>query len=181
MINLIKKIDNYIYIKLSKYSDIKVIKYLSFFGNIFTIAFIIFLLFILPFKVTRDISIISLFSFVINTIIVFIIKLMVNRKRNKSSESFLQKLDPFSFPSGHVSRLSLFIITSCQLPFLSVFFALITIVVSLSRMIKGYHYFTDCFAGFLLGILTGFLSVFFAFLYLDRVLQFINWVFNNLL
>ena len=93
-----------------------------------------------------------------NTISVFILKNLFRRKRSNYDNKFVRKIDPYSFPSGHTSRIAGFIIPSFPFPVLFLLFIFIALVISITRMIKGYHYFTDCIAGFLIGLLNGFIA-----------------------
>jgi membrane-associated phospholipid phosphatase len=117
------------------------------------------LLLLLPFPFFKKIGIISLFSLLLNTGVVFIIKFTVKRQRKKADYHFIEKVDPYSFPSGHVSRLSGFIFTTLDIPIFTILFIIFSITTSITRMIKGYHYFSDCYFAFLIGLSCGLLSL----------------------
>lgn len=172
MINQIIKFDEFIYKKISTYSNNIFITIMSSLGNIFIIFLVILLFSFIPNFLNN--AIMSLISFILNTIIVFILKLSVGRKRAVNDFDFLNRFDVYSFPSGHISRISGLIFTTLSIPILSIIFLFLTIIVGFSRMIKGYHYFSDCAVGFLIGIFTGLLSFIASPYYLNIVNTFLK-------
>ncbi|MCK4796701.1 MAG: phosphatase PAP2 family protein [Spirochaetes bacterium] len=170
MLGKIIKIDELILNKLSKYSKYNFLNIITSFGDIIFIVCFIAILFFFPVKNSRDIAIISMMSFLINTGIVFLLKYSVRRKRYINYNYLFYKFDPYSFPSGHVSRLSGFIFTTSTLPFLQILFLFLSIIVSIARMIKGYHYFSDCLVGFVIGLGSGFVAWTFSFVYIDFII-----------
>ena len=171
MLKKIIKIDKLLNNKLSKYSNNFFITIISKFGNIILTLFIIFILFYLPIIENKKIAIISIVSLILNTIIVFILKYSIQRKRAFTDNDIFNKFDPYSFPSGHISRLSGFIIPTISIPFLFFVFIILSISVSIARIIKGYHFLSDCIAGFIIGLGTGFVSLIFSGIYLDFIID----------
>ena len=174
LFNQILTIDNKIYKILYKYKDNFLINMLACLGNIILILFIIFLFFILPVKYGEKISIISSVSLLINTFIIFIIKFTVRRKRVYENNPILINIETYSFPSGHINRISSLIIPFCYYPLFSLFFLILSILVSFARMAKGYHFLSDCVIGFLIGIFMGYLVNLFSYLYVDNILNLLD-------
>jgi membrane-associated phospholipid phosphatase len=127
----------------------------------------------LPFKISKQAAVINLTALILCTFIVFIIKFTVKRTRKSSDYYFIRKVDPYSFPSGHISRLAGFIFSSFYFPVISVLFIFFCIAASYSRMVKKYHYFSDCLFGFIAGILCGLL----AYIFSDYYLVIVNGIF----
>jgi len=174
IVNKINNLDQSILLKLNKHSDNLLLDIISFLGNIVIVFLIILVIFFLPVSNGREISIISLFSFFLSTLLVFILKFTIKRKRHTNDELPLNSLDPYSFPSGHVSRISGLILTMTPFIFLQIFFALMAVLVSLSRMVKGYHFLSDCVVGFLIGLLSGGIALLTSKIYMTIVLEIIE-------
>lgn len=153
--NIIKTIDTSISRKLtnSNFKSSFLISLLSCIGSFSSI--LVFLITLLIFCNEKIFLAESACSLIIATGIVFILKFTVKRKRNTSNiDTIRQKIDPYSFPSGHISR-----IFSAASPFYDLLpAALITfilgVVVSVARISKGYHYFSDCLVGAFAGIIS---------------------------
>ena len=104
----------------------------------------------------------SFLSFLISTIIVFILKFTIKRKRKSvGNDVFLRELDPYSFPSGHVTRITAVLapLYGMYLIIYSVLF--IAIIVSVARIVKGFHYPSDCIAGIIIGFFSSYISYIF--------------------
>ena len=170
----IKGIDIYFYSKLHKFHKLKYINLINIFGNIFFIFSFIIVLFLLPLTKVKETSIISFIAFILDTIIVYIIKISVGRNRKNNDSFYLKKIDPYSFPSGHVSRLSILIICTYKIFLVPFLFIILTILVGLVRMINGYHYLSDCLSGLLIGLLCGSIAVIYSNLYVYLFLNIIN-------
>lgn len=170
----VNSLDQKILLKINKYSENLLLDIISFLGNIIIVFLVILVIFFLPIEKGKEISIISIFSYFLSTLFVFIIKFSVKRKRYANDEMPLNNLDPYSFPSGHVSRLSGLIITMSPLIYLQLLFGILAISISLSRMIKGYHYLSDCVVGFLIGILSGAAALLFSGIYVPIILDIIS-------
>jgi len=158
---VILKIDNIVNIKLLFLNNNKIIKIFTHVGDfIFCIIFVI-LLYFSPLINSKLISILSLLSLILSTIIVFILKYSLRRKRTDYNlkSKFIKKYDPYSFPSGHVSRLASFILTTAVFPLISIIFLILSFLVSLSRISRGYHNFSDCAVGFLIGLISGLFAI----------------------
>ncbi|MCH5149644.1 MAG: phosphatase PAP2 family protein [Spirochaetales bacterium] len=133
------------------------ISLLSFIGSFSSIF--IFLIFLFIFCDEKISFIESVCSLIFVTGIVFILKFTVKRKRNTSEiNKIKQKIDPYSFPSGHISR-----IFAAVSPFYNLLPVVISIFilgffVSIARICKGYHYFSDCLVGVFTGIISSVLA-----------------------
>lgn len=174
MLDKIFEIDNLIHNKLYKFNNNFFINILTHFGNIIIILLFLLLFYFLSINDITEIIIISLMSIFLNTIIVFIIKYTVRRKREERKNSLFIKIETYSFPSGHVNRVAGVIIPFINIPVISIFFLIITFIVAFARMVKGYHYFSDCIAGFIIGICIGLISKIFSFLYINNILRILN-------
>jgi len=94
--------------------------------------------------------------------LVMFIKFTVRRSRPPGKWSVTYRnTDPHSFPSGHAARASMLaVITILIAPlWAAVLMVLWAVMVSLSRVLTGMHYFSDVFAGVMLGIVAGQFSV----------------------
>lgn len=149
-------LDKIVYKKLKTFSENFFIKIFSFIGNIwFCFAYLLFVIFI-----DKKIFYISLFSLLLSTIIVAVLKFTIRRDRIKKDNKnfFLKKIDPYSFPSGHVSRLSSLAFALKENEVLFFIFLFFTIITALARISKGYHYFSDCVFAFIIGVISGIFS-----------------------
>ena len=176
ILNKILEFDNKIFNKLYRYKDNLFINITAYLGNIFFILFIITLIYFLPIKYGKNISIISFISLLLNTFIIFIIKFTVRRKRVYENNSLLINIETYSFPSGHINRISCLIIPFCYYPFFSLFLLILSIIVSFTRMVKGYHYLSDCIIGFLIGVILGFFVNICSFLYVYNILKILTFI-----
>lgn len=157
--NILKIIDTNISKKLtnSNLESSVIVSLLSCIGS-FSSVFV-FMIALLVFCTEKMFFVESACSLIFATGIVFILKFTVKRERNTSNiDKIRQKIDPYSFPSGHVSRI--FAATS---PFYNSLPAVIITVttgfiVSIARISKGYHYFSDCFVGAFAGIISSVLA-----------------------
>jgi membrane-associated phospholipid phosphatase len=90
--------------------------------------------------------------------IVMGIKLFVRRRRPPGEwGAVYRNTDPHSFPSGHAARACMLALFAVQLGpvWLAILMVAWALMVSLSRIITGMHYFSDILAGILLGITSG--------------------------
>jgi len=173
IIKKIRKIDIYALKFLLPLRKYKIFNIFSKFGN-FSVCIIFILLFYLCSKIFEPFKpywFFALYCLFIDTFIIFVLKYSVRRKRYFVNIA-QKKLDPYSFPSGHVSRLSVFSFLPIYLylfpkypkpslyivTILSLMFFIFMILTMLARVIKGYHYFSDCIFGFLFGLLSIFLA-----------------------
>ncbi len=170
----ILEIDYKIFGKLFKYNKKTFIIFIAHLGNIIVILFVVLLFYFLPFANGKKASIISFVSLFINTLIVFIIKFTVRRKRVSENNPLLINIETYSFPSGHINRISSLIFPFYYFPIFSIFFLIIAISGSIARMARGYHYLSDCIVGFLIGIIVGFLVTKFSFLYVNHFIKIID-------
>lgn len=102
-------------------------------------------------------------------VIVLIIKFSIRRQRPEGDwGAIYRKSDPHSFPSGHAARTAMLAVLGLLLGplWFGLVLALWAPLVSLARVAMGVHYFSDIFAGILLGILAAF-----GFFALDPILS----------
>lgn len=168
--NSLEKIDTFFSERLSKYACTEniFISFISFLGSFFVTIIFLAVIYFLPLANIINLIVVIIFSISIDTIIVFIIKFSVRRRRKKDKKYF-NRIDTYSFPSGHVSRLSAFILPLINYPVIMFFFLFLVIIVSYARMFRLYHYFTDCFAGFIIGLFSGMLSMILSDVYIDLI------------
>ena len=101
----------------------------------------------------------SICSLIYATGIVFILKFTVKRKRHTTNiDKIRQKIDPYSFPSGHISRLFASVSPFYTAPYTFIISLILGILASIARISKGYHYFSDCFVGMTAGIASSILA-----------------------
>lgn len=109
---------------------------------------------------------------------VYLIKKVFKRERPAGEWGRIyRKQDPHSFPSGHAVRAGLIICLAWRTfgtPWLYVFI-LWGLVMILSRVVMGVHYFSDIVAGILLGLAIGMLSL----LLQSFIYQVFPWLFDR--
>jgi undecaprenyl-diphosphatase len=162
-------LDEKIHNHLSKYSNNIILSIIARTGNFAVITIILIILIIN--EDTSNAGIISIAGLILSTLIVFILKYSIKRKRI-STDNFI-KIDPYSFPSGHISRLAVFIITGDSFVLLPIFL-IITIASSIARISKGYHYLSDCIIGFIVGIISGITALLLKDYYLNLIYELIK-------
>ncbi len=172
--NKVLEIDRLIYKKLYKFNNNFYINIFTNLGNIFIILIFLLIFYFLPINNIKEITMISLISIILNTIIIFLIKYTVRRKRKEEKNPLIIKIETYSFPSGHVNRVAGIIIPFYNIPILSLFFLIITLIVAFARIAKGYHYFSDCIVGFIIGIGVGIIVKIFSYLYAANILNLID-------
>jgi membrane-associated phospholipid phosphatase len=170
--NKIRHFDEKVSLALKNISGIKIIYFLSFSGNFFFVLIFIFILFI--FQNFKRYSLILLLSLIINTIIVFFLKYFFRRMRGNDNSFFIKKFDPYSFPSGHISRLSGFLVCSIYEPLFIIYFVIALFSAAVFRIGKAYHYASDCLAGFIIGVFGGFFALYIAGKYLSKIIDYIS-------
>lgn len=157
--NIFEKIDTSISKTLTnnKLKDSIIISLLSYIGSVFSILVFLIILFIcFDRKVILAESICSL---IYATGIVFILKFTVKRKRHTTNiDKIRQKIDPYSFPSGHISRLFASVSPFYTTSYTFIISLILGILASIARISKGYHYFSDCFVGMTAGIASSILA-----------------------
>lgn len=97
-------------------------------------------------------------TILVTATLVLILKFTIRRKRPEGElGQIYRKTDPHSFPSGHAARAILIGVIGVM--FGPVWLGIILVIwgplVGLARVGIGVHYFSDVFAGWVIGILTG--------------------------
>ena len=171
--SLINTVDTSLYnliIKLMSTNTTTVMKFISYLGSA-TVFIILALAFIFILKNKRDSKCIA-----INLVLVFllnrVLKLIIARPRPEILR--LVEEDGYSFPSGH-SMVSMgfygFLIylvfkniqnKKIRYP-LIIFLSILILLIGISRIYLGVHYFTDVIGGFVIAII--YLAVFIKFIY----------------
>ena len=106
----------------------------------------------------RQRAIVLIEAIIILAALVFVIKLLVRRKRPAGEwGAIYRNTDPHSFPSGHAARAILIVVIMLfQGPaWLAVILLLWAPLVCLARVAMGVHYLSDVAAGILLGLMVG--------------------------
>lgn len=167
-----RSVDNTIFLFFDAYTTprvVKIMEFFSFFGSVqFMVpAYVILIAYFFIRKKFRngvDIAIIALSS----TAMIFGLKLLFHRQR--PSLPIIQGLHTFSFPSGHalssfiLCSTLIFIIYNADISKLykwltTIFLALFTITIGISRIILRMHYPTDVIASLCLGIVWVIVSI----------------------
>lgn len=94
--------------------------------------------------------------------LVMLLKFTVRRSRPPGKwGTIYRNTDPHSFPSGHAARAAMLAVIAILAGPLwaALLMAVWAIIVSLSRILTGMHYFSDVFVGFMIGIMAGEFSV----------------------
>ncbi len=142
------------------YSKI-VVSPISFIGSIYFSILYISLLFLAGYLLKNQellkTSLLASLALLLSTIIVFFMKWTFKRKRlARPSDPLINKIDPYSFPSGHLARIGGFITTSYLYPVICLSFVIAAVITSFIRIKKRYHFFSDCAAGLFVGGICGF-------------------------
>ncbi|MCG8570363.1 MAG: phosphatase PAP2 family protein [Spirochaetes bacterium] len=160
VINKINKIDLFFIQQLKKF-QYPVFQYVSKIGGVISIALFLIFLFFISFQSKKEVFFTLLLALTLTTILVFILKYTIRRKRmNYHDNPFLLHFDPYSFPSGHISRLMAFVIPFWFFPIIFSLFIVLSFLSAFARMVCGYHYFSDCLAGGCIGLLSGLFAKF---------------------
>ena len=149
-----------------------VLKYVAEFFGIYTaLLFIALGIVLLINPHTRSVAIVALVAFVIAKFLVSdLLALVVDRPRPYQEYDFkpvifsklfsLKSNKARSFPSGHViSIVSISVVLLSYDLKLGLIGLGVAILTGISRVLLGFHYPTDVIAGFLLGILVGYLTL----------------------
>lgn len=98
-------------------------------------------------------------SIAVTAVFVFLLKRIIARARPAGEwGNVYRKTDPYSFPSGHSVRGGLILVLAVNTftqPWVIGLFAVWAVLMVLSRVATGVHYFFDVLAGFILGLLIG--------------------------
>lgn len=157
--NIIEEIDTSISEKLAneKLKQSVLITLFSYIGSVFSI--LVFLIILFFYFKEKSFVIESICSLAYATGIVFVLKFTVKRQRNTSNiDKFRQKVDPYSFPSGHISRIFAVISPFYSLLYVSITTSILGSLAAFARISKGYHYLSDCIVGSIIGVASSFLA-----------------------
>jgi undecaprenyl-diphosphatase len=97
-------------------------------------------------------------SILVTALVVFAVKLIVRRSRPAGEwGKFYRLTDPHSFPSGHAARAVMLAVVMLGLgsAWIGLLLLAWAILVGLSRVAMGLHYFSDVVAGWVLGLVVG--------------------------
>lgn len=151
---IVDSVDNFFY-KILKENHHPLLKAASKVGGVAFCSLLLIALLFIPYEEKFTLYIHLLASLTAATITVFILKYTVRRRRVSFNKSgFIKKYDPYSFPSGHLSRLAAFIIPFLAVPFAPYIFGLLCLISLYARVSRRFHYMTDCLAGFAIGLLS---------------------------
>lgn len=106
----------------------------------------------------KQISLTLIITILLTALVVFIVKLLVRRKRPEGEwGKFYRQTDPHSFPSGHSVRAMMLAVVVLGLGPLWLGLLLLpwAVLVGLARVAMGVHYLSDVVAGMVLGLLIG--------------------------
>jgi undecaprenyl-diphosphatase len=105
--------------------------------------------------VWHQISALVAIAIVILAVLVLAIKFSIRRRRPEGTwGAIYRNSDPHSFPSGHAARTTMIgmLVLLLGFPWIGIPLIVWAMLVSLARVGMGVHYFSDIFAGFLLGV-----------------------------
>ena len=98
-------------------------------------------------------------SIALTACFVFVLKRVIARTRPEGEwGNIYRKTDPYSFPSGHAVRGGLILmlaVNTFEQKWIIGIFAVWAILMILSRVATGVHYFLDVLGGFILGLMIG--------------------------
>lgn len=98
-------------------------------------------------------------SIALTACFVFVLKRVIARTRPEGEwGNVYRKTDPYSFPSGHAVRGGLILmlaVNTFEQKWVIAIFAVWAVLMILSRVATGVHYFLDVLGGFFLGLLIG--------------------------
>lgn len=161
--DLINNIDSTIYnfiISVKSSSMTSIMKFITFFGSTKFIIFILILLFLLSIKY-KKIPILINIVVILEVIINNLVKIIVRRDRPKLINLVIEK--SFSFPSGHTMvsvtlyGFLIYLILKSNINkklrylFISIL-SILTILIMISRIYLGAHFFSDVFGGLCLAL-----------------------------
>ena len=99
---------------------------------------------------------------ILTAVVVLTVKFSVRRARPAGDWGQLyRKTDPHSFPSGHAARAVMLAVMALSLGpvWLGALLAVWALLVGIARVATGLHYVSDVFAGWILGIVMGYISL----------------------
>jgi undecaprenyl-diphosphatase len=102
-------------------------------------------------------------SLIFQSVVVLLLKLLFKRSRPEGSwGNIYRTTDPHSFPSGHAARVTLLAVLAWHLlpAWVAFFISLWALLICLTRISMGVHYFSDVLAGFVVGLLVGWVMIF---------------------
>ena len=164
---MVQKIDIYISKLINQFAfNIKLISnFLTFISHTSSGKIYPFYVIIIPLLLPNDgiqIAKLGLLAFAFQVPIYMISKNIIKRTRPSIEHGVQQIIKPpdkYSFPSGHCASSILFtLIINNYVPVLAIYFVIWMIIVFISRIALGLHYFTDAIAGILLGILSFYIA-----------------------
>lgn len=124
----------------------------------FTFCFVMIIgVFFLPYPTAKTAAAASLCAVMLDTLMLFILKYSVRRTRPAKPAGLRYRCDPYSFPSGHASRIAAISVCCFSMPPVMCGLIILCLVCAFCRMIERRHYFSDCLAGIVSGSLCGFI------------------------
>ena len=154
-LNFFRNIDAFFLKKLRHFRHNKLTKILSMSGTFIFNFILIVGIFFLPFTDARAIAATCLCAVIIDTLILFILKYSVRRKRPVEPKGLRYRYDPYSFPSGHASRLAAMCTCCYSMSIVMAILIILCLACTFCRMVGKRHYFIDCLVGIFVGILCG--------------------------
>ena len=154
-LNFFRNIDAFILKKLRHIKSNLLTKILSKSGSFIFTFILIVGIFFLPIVDVRAVAASCFCAIVLDTLILLVLKYSVRRRRPVEPKGLRYRYDPYSFPSGHASRLSSLCAVCYCLPIVMSVLIVLCLTCTFCRMVEKRHYFTDCIVGILVGILCG--------------------------
>jgi len=139
-----------------------ILSFLAHTGDSWYIEILLFIIWLLSSGTTHTFVAYLAGSVIIQALIVIAIKFMIKRQRPAGNWGRMyRQTDPHSFPSGHAARAIMLSVISFgfNLPVLGIILLIWGMMLSLARVALGVHFLIDIIAGWIIGVLLGFMML----------------------
>ncbi|MBR6062073.1 MAG: phosphatase PAP2 family protein [Spirochaetales bacterium] len=154
-LNFIRKTDAFFLKLIHRMKSNIITKILSKSGSFIFCSIIMTAIFFLPYDQAKAAAAACMCAVILDTLLLFIIKYTVRRHRPIEPTGLRYRYDPYSFPSGHASRLAAMCACCRSIPIVMSVLIGLCLACTFCRMAEKRHYFSDCIVGIFVGILCG--------------------------